>query len=209
VATGASVGLINARVYKNMSQTFTAYNTSGEQTAFDCEVVLRMGLYNGMNLSGDHEAYFGGGYEQVGINAGKGLYGTPILLYLEPDQTQWVRETGVIIPKGSSFGFESSYRYLGQCESDIDSYTRARVSYTNRKITNGGTIGTYECYFMSGRNEYDKSTAEEHLGRRFRFGAIFRGGSDPRYVAPRYCWSVLAPLYAHRSVGGSAQFLIE
>jgi hypothetical protein len=210
VATGASVGLINSRVYKIMTQTANAYNTSGASTSYDVEVALRDNLANGFRLSGDIWEYWGGGYEQVGINNGTGaVEGAPIHLYLEPDQTQWVRETNVQIAKGNSFSFESKYRYLGEYKTMAESYSRTRVSYTNRKIVGGGSIGTYECHFMRPYNAWDTNTAAANLGRKTRAYAVFRGVSNGYWSAARSSSSHAAVSDTGRSFGGSAQFLIQ
>jgi hypothetical protein len=209
VATGASIGLINARQYKVMSQTFDAYNTSNELTSYDCEVVLREGIGNGMKLAGDFWSYTGGGYEQVGVNVGGASEGAPIHIYLEPDQTQWVRETNVQIAKGNSFSFESKYRYLGEYKTIADNYSRARVSYSNRKTVNGGSMSTYECHYMWSRNAWDTSTAAANLGRKTRAYAVFRGHASHTQCGARSSASIRAVSYTSRILGGSAQFLIE
>jgi hypothetical protein len=206
VATGASVGLINARVYKNMSQTFTAYNTSGVKTAFDCEVVLRMGLYNGMSLSGSNWAYFGGGYEQVGVNDGTGAaYGLPVTLYLEPDQTRWLYETEVQ-KTDSEFDFERKYSLVNKGATMGDGYSGGRLSKTAWKTSNKGNMATYECCYVWTRNYWDNTTTK---GKRTRIAARFRGNAANALCAPRSLSATAAASAVYRYIGGSAQFLIE
>jgi hypothetical protein len=208
VATNSSCGLMSARVYKNMAQTFSAYNTSGEKTTFDCEVVLRMGLYNGINLSGDTWSGYGGGYEQVGVNDGTGAVGgnLPVYLYLEPDQTRWLYETSGQ-KTSEKFEFESKYKLLGNGVAANDyGFTGARVSYSGYKTVTKGSISTYECCSIARANYWDTGKV---AGRRTRIRARFRGGAANAICAPRSQYADIAASNVYSYYGGSAQFLIE
>lgn len=65
-AKSMTEGHMNVIVFKEMTGTISALNENDEPAEFDLEVILRMSLYDGMNLSGDVFRYCGGGYEQVG-----------------------------------------------------------------------------------------------------------------------------------------------
>lgn len=106
-------GHMNVIVFKEMTGTISALNENDEPAEFDLEVILRMSLYDGMNLSGDVFRYCGGGYEQVGTclnDPNVTRIGNTIDIYIEPDQKKWTYEKRSTINNGEVFNFESKYK---------------------------------------------------------------------------------------------------
>ena len=205
-ALGLADGEMNARVYKKMSQTFTAYDAEGAETSWDVEVILRMSLVEGMNLSGDIFAYWGGGYEQVGTV--KYLQetqrtGNPVALYLQPDQKLWERETDFSKTDLGTFGFESSYLKLGESENIGDGYAVRRQPYAPWKTEKGGSIGQGECMYV-----YDNNYWGNVINSRYRIAVRLRGSAYWSICSARYLYASTAASHAHRSNAGSAQSLI-
>ena len=199
-------GEMNVRVYKKMSQTFTAYDAEGAEQSWDVEVILRMSLMEGMNLSGDIFAYNGGGYEQVGTV--KYLqetqrFGNPVDLYIQPDQTGWERETASTQNDLGTFGFEESYIKIGTFENLSDGYYKARVPFSGWKEESGGSISQGECCY-GWTNNYWGNT----LNQRVRIASRFRGAAYAGNCSPRYLYAPHAVTYATRTHAGSAQALI-
>lgn len=203
---GLADGEMNARVYKKMSQTFTAYDAEGAETSWDVEVILRMGLVEGMNLSGDIIAYWGGGYEQVGTV--KYLQetqrtGNPVALYLQPDQKLWERETAFSKTGLGTFGFESSYLKLGESENIGDGYAVRRQPYSPWKTEKGGGIGQGECMYV-----YDNNYWGNDINSRYRISVRLRGAANWSYCSARTLNAPVASSNAYRHNAGSAQSLI-
>jgi hypothetical protein len=84
----AASGYMNARVYKKISFTYHGYNASGESIDVPMDLILRMSLFGGMNLSGDIWENHAGGYEHIGTCATDktaNAYGHLIDMYIQPD----------------------------------------------------------------------------------------------------------------------------
>lgn len=112
-AKSMAEGHMNVIVFKEMTGTISALNENDEPAEFDLEVILRMSLYDGMNLSGDVFRYCGGGYEQVGTclnDPNVTRIGNTIDIYIEPDQKKWTYEKRSTINNGEVFNFESKYK---------------------------------------------------------------------------------------------------
>ena len=205
-ASGLSEGGMNVRVFKRMSTTFNAYDSAGAEQSWDVEVILRMSLVGGMNLSGDIFAYWGGGSENVGtyeIDTNTSNIGNPVDLYIEPDQKKWHNETVVSKADKGVFDFESRYRKLGTYTNLGNSYVLKREPYSCWKTENGGSISTGECHYV-----YDHNYWGSVLNSRYRIGLRFRGSAtsgtcSARTVAATHAASTTARYYA-----GSAQALI-
>ena len=163
---------MNVRLYKIMSQTFNAFDAEGNDVEWDVEVILRMSLYGGVNLSGDIFMYCGGGYEQVGTCqfATSGSKGNPIDLYLEPDQRKWHTEKTSSRDDLGTFDFERLYIKTGSCTNIGDGYSALRSSYSGWKQKAGGGISTGECYYT-----WDNNYWSTKLNQRTRIAARFRG----------------------------------
>ena len=202
--TDGTAGM-NVRLYKLMSQTFTAYDAEGNETEWDVEVILRMSLYGGVNLSGDIFMYCGGGYEQVGTCqfTTSGSKGNPIDLYLEPDQRKWHTEKTYSRDDLGTFDFERSYIKTGSCTNIGDGYSVLRSSYSGWKQKAGGGISTGECYYA-----WDNNYWSTKLNQRTRIAARFRGSATNSYCSPRSLLAHFVVTYAYRHYGGSAQALL-
>ena len=202
--TDGTAGM-NVRLYKFMSQTFTAYDAEGNETEWDVEVILRMSLYGGVNLSGDIFMYCGGGYEQVGTCqfTTSGSKGNPIDLYLEPDQRKWHTEKTSSRDDLGTFDFERSYIKTGSCTNVGDGYSALRFSYSGWKQKAGGSISTGECYYT-----WDNNYWSTKLNQRTRIAARFRGYASFSSCSPRYFSASHAVSSTARSYVGSAQALL-
>ena len=202
--TDGTAGM-NVRLYKFMSQTFTAYDAEGNETEWDVEVILRMSLYGGVNLSGDIFMYCGGGYEQVGTCqfTTSGSKGNPIDLYLEPDQRKWHTEKTYSRDDLGTFDFERSYIKTGSCTNIGDGYSVLRSSYSGWKQKAGGSISTGECYYTWDNNHWSTK-----LNQRTRIAARFRGYAYNSSCSPRTLHAYFVVTSASRLHGGSAHALL-
>ena len=196
---------MNVRLYKIMSQTFNAFDAEGNDVEWDVEVILRMSLYGGVNLSGDIFMYCGGGYEQVGTCqfATSGSKGNPIDLYLEPAQRKWHTEKTSSRDDLGTFDFERLYIKTGSCTNVGDGYSALRSSYSGWKQKAGGGISTGECYYT-----WDNNYWSTKLNQRTRIAARFRGHAHYSSCSPRYLYAAIAVSATSRSYGGSAQALL-
>ena len=202
----SGIDKMNVRVYTIKTGTINAFDSTGAETIFDVEGCLRMSLFGGMNASGDIFVYWGGGYEQVGtcVKTVQGSTGHPVDLYLQPDQTKWVRETGVSKANLGCFDFEDSYLYTGQYANLGDSYALARRAYTGWRTAKGASTSNGMCYYQYDNNYWNYST----LDTRTRVGARFRGAATYAYCSRRFLYAFYAVSYTRRFSGGSAQCLI-
>ena len=202
--TDGTAGM-NVRLYKKMNQTFNAYDAEGNETEWDVEVILRMSLYGGVNLSGDIFMYCGGGYDQVGTCqfTTSGSKGNPIDLYLEPDQRKWHTEKTSSRDDLGTFDFERLYIKTGSCTNIGDGYSALRSSYSGWKQKAGGSISTGECYYTWDNNHWSTK-----LNQRTRIAARFRGYAHHSYCSPRYLSAYSAVSTTSRPYGGSAQALL-
>lgn len=206
-ASGLSDGGMNVRVYKRMSTTFNAYDSAGAEQSWDVEIILRMSLVGGMNLSGDVFAYWGGGLENVGTHAvdvNTSRTGNPVDLYFKPDQKKWHSETVVSKADKGIFDFESHYKKLGSCTNLGDGYSLKRQSYSNWKTEKGGSISTGECHYI-----YDNNYWGSVLNTRYRIGSRFRGSAHYGTCSARNVTAHYVASYSARNYAGSAQALIE
>lgn len=196
---------MNVRLYKIMSQTFNAFDAEGNDVEWDVEVILRMSLYGGVNLSGDIFMYCGGGYEQVGTCqfATSGSKGNPIDLYLEPDQRKWHTEKTSSRDDLGTFDFERLYIKTGSCTNIGDGYSALRSSYSGWKQKAGGSISTGECYYT-----WDNNYWSTKLNQRTRIAARFRGNATSSSCSPRFLYANSAVSSTSRHYGGSAQALL-
>ena len=200
---GLADGEMNVRVYKLMKETISAFTPTGEAADFDVEVILRMGLCGGMNLSGDVFAYWGGGYEQVGtcsVLNSESRMNLPVDLYLQPDQTKWLKEDTVSKNDLGKFDFEKSYISLGRTVNLGDGYASDRHSYTPFKKAKGGGINTGECFYAWDNNYWSNT-----LNQRCRIASRFRGYSSNSYCSPRILNANHFASFTYRLFAGSSQ----
>lgn len=215
---GLKEGRMNTRVYKYIQKTVSAYYDKAPHD-FDIEVVHRMSLFNGANLSGDIFAYNGGGLEIVGsctvdpdnIDWGdpdadmvKPFVGNKIDIYVEPDQTKWHSEK-VISKNGLDqvFGFEALYRHVLETTNLGDSYTLTREGFTPWKTAKASDNVHGECYYQIDENQWG------HLNQRVRIGSIFRGSSTFYYTSYRFLLANKAASKVDKNLSGTVQALIE
>lgn len=204
---GLQEGRMNTRVYKQIHKSEVSAYKNNDATTFEVDVILRMSLFNGANLSGDIFAYNGGGLEMVGsctVDQYTSRVGNKIDIYVEPDQTKWHSET-VISKDGLDqvFGFEALYRHVLETTNLGDSYTLTREGFTPWKTANANSIVQGECYYQFDQNYWG------YLNQRVRIGSLFRIESYRAYCSPR---SIYARIYASdkfQNFSGSAQALIE
>jgi hypothetical protein len=200
VASAAS-GKMNAVVYSRRSGTKSLYNSDKEPTTWDWEYVLRMGLYMGLRLTGDVYVYRGGGYEQVG-EFKEGNVNEPNRLFMQPDQTKWVREVNYNL--SGKFAFEDSYPLEGTIIRTGNNYVKKRLHNTNwDNNSRGGSLSTGECYYLYGSHSWGGSLEKPFVRTAARFG----GSAYYAVCSPR----VLSALVANTAAlhCGSAQFLIK
>ena len=196
---------MNVRLYKYMSQDVSAYDSVGTQTKWTIEVLLRMSLYQGVNLCGDIWEHYGGGYEQVGT-CEYPTYGSKnnhIKLYLQPDQTLWVNEDTVSKYDLGEFDFESSYLYLGEVTNLGDNYAVEREPYSGWKTKIGGSISNGECFYG-----WDNNYWSTKLNQRVRVRCLVRSYASYTNVSPRSLAANYAVSDTNRNSGGSAQVLL-
>lgn len=151
-AKSMAEGHMNVIVFKEMTGTISALNENDEPAEFDLEVILRMSLYDGMNLSGDVFRYCGGGYEQVGTclnDPNVTRIGNTIDIYIEPDQKKWTYEKRSTINNGEVFNFESKYKKIATTQNLGDSFALHRIPYTGWKDKKG-EVSEQENVFIHG-----------------------------------------------------------
>lgn len=215
---GLNEGRMNTRVYKYIQKTVSAYYDKAPHD-FDMEVVHRMSIFNGANLSGDIFAYNGGGLEIVGsctvdpdnidwddpeADPEIQLVGNKIDIYVEPDQTKWHSEK-VISKNGLDqvFGFEAMYRHVLETTNLGDSYTLTREGFTPWKTAKASNNVQGECYYQRDSNEWG------HLNQRVRISSLLRGDSTFYNCSYRFMLANQAASNVGTSFSGTAQALIE
>lgn len=202
---GLQEGDMNVRVYKLLHANVEAFKSGTPQT-WDMEIVQRMSLFNGVNLSGDIQAYCGGGLEMVGTpkeGATQGSTGNTIRVYAEPDQTQWHNETAITKPAGQKFDFQDKYALILETTNLGYSYTLEREGYTPWKIAKASSMAQGECYYQDDDSNWLSGTAN------VRVSSIFRGGSGYAKASPRYLMAMPAASGKYSGYSGSAQTLVE
>ena len=141
-------GQMNCRLYKLVSGTFSAHNSSGAAQSFDVECMVLTGLMLGCDMGADAAVYWGGGCEIVGqcttAHANNSL-GHEIVSWIEPDQEKWTNEDDIDINIGQKFAFENSYKRAGSIVTRYNGYTRRRLPYTPLPAAMGGGYTRGEC----------------------------------------------------------------
>lgn len=199
---GLQDGDMHCRVYKVQSDIVSAFK-GGVATDFEMEIVMRMSLFGGANLAGDIWAYNGGGLEMVGTREVDATTGLPISIYLQVDQTKWHNETVARKNVGEKFGFEDTYRKIGDVTNLGDSYTLERLGNTPFKIKKANNMAQGEAYY-----QWD-NCYWANVGQRARIWSLFRCRSNFAYCSPRNLHANHDVLSSYVSASGSAQALIE
>ena len=206
-ATRLDAGEMNARIYKIVTGTVSAYNSDGTPGSWDVETVLRIGIVQGMNIVGDIWAHWGGGYEQLGHITNEsqtnGKYGSDIDLYLQPDQSKWLNESITNKPEKELFDFEKSYIYLGRTTNERNSGDLRRMRYGAFPEVFGATTYTGECHYLWCENWWGTL-----LYYKYRIAARFRGYAYFSYCCPRFMYAIYSVAYTIRNCAGSAQVLL-
>ena len=201
-------GYMNVRVYRELSDTLTGYDSGGTQTTCELTAILRMSLMGGMNLSGDIFAYANGGAEVIGectIAPATSTEGNPVTSYLIPDQTKWLNDTDVSKDTPGRFLIEESSDAIktGEATNLSNGYYARRLGFSPIKAMAGGGLGIYECCYGYTANSWATT-----VGKRVRIGLRFRGYANRTACSPRNWFAANAASYAYRNFGGSTQALI-
>lgn len=190
-------GEMNCRVYKKITDTISAYNSDGTAQSFDIEIILRVGLMEGCDLSGDGGVYWGGGAEMVGLaitpgGTASGNQGDPALCYLQADQSKWVYDknyNNLTVESGDKYLAELSYDLLGQAAPGKSSYMQRHVPYSPAPLTFGGGLSTGETGYAYDTNYWGSFGKRVRQGLRFGYYA-YSGILAPRSLnASYYCAS--------------------
>lgn len=200
---GLQDGDMNVKVYKVQTADVEGFNVAGEATTFEFEVVYRMSLFNGANLSGDIWKYNGGGLEMVGIREIDAMTGHHVDVYLQPDQKQWHYDSTARKNIGETWDFEKTYIKVGEYETLGDNPTLERMSNSPVCIKAASNISQGENYYMGDNCHW------ANKGQRSRVGSLFHSGSPYLRCSARTLLAYNDVLYKHTSVGGSFQALIE
>lgn len=204
-----SEGFMNARVYKYLEETVNAYDANGGAVQYDIEVILRMSLFGGLNLSGDIFDYCQGGAECIGTcqvlqETSRG--GNKYDVFLITDQKHWVRDTNDALgAEGQALIEQSEHALsLGSYAQVASGYMKKRLSYSPVKLENGGDLSTYECCYGYTDNYWGNT-----VGHRWRVGLRFRGYAHNAFCSPRAWYANYAASHPYRTSGGSAQARIR
>ena len=200
---GLQDGDMNVRVYKVQSADVDGFNANKQATTFEMELVFRMSLFNGANLSGDIMAYNGGGLEMVDISETDDMTIHHVDVYLQPDQKQWHHDSTARKNIGETWDFEKTYLKVGEYETIGESYTLERMSNSPVRIKEASNMSQGENYYMWDNGYW------ANKGQRGRIRSLFRGASDKLECSARYLDANNDVMRAHASYGGSFQALIE
>lgn len=165
-AEGISQGKMNARLYKKLSQIISAWKSDGTACSVEIEVILEIGVTEGLVLWGDVFDYCGGGYESVitRISATDGYNNNPKKSYLCTEQEKLVYENVAKKNPGESFLCENAEGYELVYEGVIDgeSYRTNRVPFSIEGTMKGGSLNTSICQYGS---NYDYSSGAPLKGK--------------------------------------------
>lgn len=202
-------GFMNVRVYRLLTDVVHAWDASGTAHDWSVEVILRMSLFGGMNLSGDIFDYCQGGAEVIGkcmLTQETSRGGNQYEIFLITDQKFWVMDREVELGPSGKAAIESSSHALklGTYEQLVNDYMKRRLSFSPVKLENGGSLSSWECCYGYTDNYWLNT-----VGSRSRLGLRFRGYAPNGYCSPRY-WN--GPYSAGSTTsfsGGSAQARIK
>ena len=199
---GLQDGDMNVKVYKVQSADVEGFNAAGEATTFEMELVFRMSLFNGANLSGDIWAYNGGGLEMVGTRKINIMTGHHVDVYLQPDQKQWHHDSTDRKKIGETWDFEKTYLKVGEYENLGDSYTLERMSNSPVRIKKASNMSQGENYYMFDNGYWANN------GQRARIRSLFRNLS--KYNCSARTLNAASYILAENdNNGGSFQALID
>lgn len=203
---GLQDGDMNVKVYKVQTADVEGFNTAKEATTFEFELVFRMSLFNGANLSGDIWTYNGGGLEMVFTKETDDTNGHHVDVYLQPDQKQWHNDSTYIKNIGESWDFEKTYLKVGEYATLGDSYTLERMSNSPVRINKASNMSQGENYYMSD----GIMRAYNTRGKRGRMGSMFRSNwNNIANCSTRNLNANSDVMNTGDSYGGSFQALIK
>lgn len=200
---GLQDGDMNVRVYKVLKSDVEGYHLGNEPTTFEFELVYRMSLFNGANLSGDICAYNGGGLEMVGTRKPDAIKGNHIDVYLQPDQKQWHHDSTAIKRTTETWDFEKTYLKVGEYGNLGESYTLERMSNSPVRIKKASNMSQGENYYMWDNLHW------ANRGRRVRMRSLFRSRSNNANCSARCLDTDNDVRSSNVYLGGSFQALIE
>lgn len=200
---GLQDGDMNVKVYKVQTADVEGFNEAGEATTFEFELVFRMSLFNGANLSGDIEAYNGGGLEMVCTREIDAVRGNHVDVYLQPDQKQWHHDSTARKDIGETWDFEKTYLKVGEYETLGNSYTLERMSNSPVRIKKASNMSQGENYYMLDSYSFASK------GKRVRIKSLFRSWSSYDYCSARALYANHDVLHLNQYYGGSLQALID
>ena len=200
-ATSLLGGRMNARLYRKRAMTLNAYNSSKVATTFDIEMILKNPIAEGVNITGDHFVYMGGGHEIVQTNEG-GLY--VVKNYLEYDQTKW-KPINHNVDQMFDFDFMSDYEKLTDGAVTASSFIIKRCNYGTWKYGNSNSVTAGECAY------HHEASQSAVLNHRYRVGIPIRcySSSATQISSPRTVKSDKNASYCSVTYGCSAQVLID
>lgn len=199
VPTGTTAplsGKMNARLYRIKTMIVNGFNSGGAAAKWNVECCLRTPLALGVNLCGDFYTYQGGGMELVQLN-------TTTTMYAEEDQKKWHAPLA-IAEQNSDYDFQTTYRRIGAYTGTTTQFVWQRMGYTPYRLNStNGTISTGECYYLA------LAALSGNNTNRARVAVRVRGGANYTFCSPRSCGANSLTSRTYRSVGGSAQVLID
>ena len=130
------------------------------------EVILEIGVIEGLVLWGDVFDYCGGGFEAIitRVSATDGNNGNPKRFYLCTEQSKLVYENVAKKNAGESFLCETApgYEDMGEGVIDGEAYRTRRIPYSIAGTTKGGSLNTGLCQYGS---NYDYSSGAPINGK--------------------------------------------
>ncbi len=205
---GLADGVMNCKVYRIKTGTCMGYKAADSKVEYDMELCLRIGLIQGMNMSGDVFGYWGGGMEMVGTGKQQEntiqdkIKNAYIDFYLEPKQKNWLMEKNVVLKDFKTFVFEGVYAKIGTFGPPIlgSGNFKKRMGLTPYKTENGGNIGMWQCCYG-----WTEPYWLDLYGQRARIAVRLRGDATYATCSARYLNAINSAAYAYVYYGGSAQ----
>jgi hypothetical protein len=204
---------MNCRIYK-----LTDSKTVNSKVV-QCNLVCA--LVEGVNPTGDHWWYQGGGCELVYETTGTGATSYKYSFYLEPDQDKWITGSYVTSPHTSGtnyynekhtdnnkFQAETTYHAIvtdSTAGGLGNTYTNGRTGYTPVRRVSGNSNNYGECCYQYSQIDDD---AKGSAGIRSRRHVIFRGSAGNGNCSPRCLSSHYRPSHTSVHIGCAAQVLL-
>jgi len=215
-------GYMNCRVYRVLAATLSGESRStGGAATYEVEVVLRMSLFGGMNLSGDIYVYAQGGADVILTATTAGTTGLKAAAWVVTDQRHWDYDTEDTLTmadgadgypeslqEGEKFLIEKNPHALrlddGTAVNLANDWSLRRLGYSPLSLKAGGGPDSGECAY-----NYAAQASKVNKGKRVRPGLLFRGFANWSACCPRF-WFGHNPFSnsTNRNYGCSVQALI-